>query len=40
VDENKPNGQEHSNNEIVDSHRDCLARRDCKVDVERTQIHF
>ena len=27
MDENKTNGQEHSNDEIVSSHRDCLARR-------------
>ncbi len=31
MDENKSNGQERSNEEIVTFHMDCLVRRDCKV---------
>ena len=40
MDENNTSGQEHSNDEIVNSHRDCLARRDCKVDVESIANSF
>lgn len=40
MDENKTNGQEHINDEIVSSHRDCLARRVCKVDVESIANSF